>query len=82
MYKQTYYATTNAARAVMRLKLCDRPECATCSIIKFIKENLNVAACLKTERYSKEKLFPVEVLTGDAHGGHRWTGQAYPGYSS
>ena len=51
-YAQSYAASKQAARAVMRLKLCGNPECATCSCIAFIKSNETVAACMCSQPYN------------------------------
>ena len=68
-YAQSYAATKSAARAVMRLKLCGNPDCATCSCIAFIKSNETVAACMRSRPYKELKQNPIDYLVADAFAG-------------
>jgi hypothetical protein len=51
----------SAARYRICLKLCDRPDCAACSCIQEVLENLKVVAATSTEAYIKDKKLPIAV---------------------
>jgi hypothetical protein len=55
----------SAARYLICLKLCDRPNCATCRCIQEVCENPKVVAVTSTEAYIKGKKLSIAVALGD-----------------
>jgi hypothetical protein len=64
-YNEAYRAIKSAARYLISLKLCDRPNCATCRCIKEVRENPKVVAATSTEAYIKGKKLPIAVALCD-----------------
>jgi hypothetical protein len=64
-YNEAYRAIKSAARYLIRLKLCARPDCAACCCIQEVRENPKVVAATSTEAYIKDKKLPIAVALGD-----------------
>ena len=68
MYEQAYHTTQDAAHAVMRLKLCDKPECATVRLSNSSRAlRMLLFACVVVRTHDlfffphKNRLFPHNV---------------------
>ena len=59
VYTEAYHASRRATRAVMALKLCGNPGCATCKAISIVRSNENVRCCLGGRPYKTNHELPV-----------------------
>ena len=59
VYTEAYHASRRATRAVMALKACGNPGCATCKAISIVRSNENVRCCLAGRPYKTNHELPV-----------------------
>ena len=59
VYTEAYHASRRATRAVMALKLCGNPGCATCKAIRIVRTNENVRISLAGRPYKTDHELPV-----------------------
>ena len=64
-YDEAYRAIKSAVRYLIRLKLCDKPDCETCRCIRQVRENPKVVAATSTREYIEDKALPIARPLGD-----------------